>query len=71
MPSNLAVYPPAVALPSASTSSWVSLMPSGAGSNFRVAPLGVGPGLYLDFATLSFQVPTQLSPARASEAEMI
>ena len=56
-------------LPSAPTPSPVNLIPPGVASNFSVKLLGAGPGLYLDFATSSFHVPSQLSAARATELE--
>src|SRR5713101_6883839 len=69
LPSNLDTYPLWVAFPSASTPSEVSLIPSFVASNFSVRLLGPGPGTNLDFATSSFQVPSQFSAARATELE--
>src|SRR5260370_39074901 len=58
-----------VGLPSALTPSPVYLIPPGVASNFSVRLLGAGPGLYLDFARSSFQVPSQFSAATATELE--
>src|SRR5450830_1207506 len=69
LPSNFDVYEPLPAAPSALTPSVESLIPAGVASNFNVWLFGPGPGVYLDFATLSFQVPIQLSAARAMEPE--
>ena len=67
VPSNLDVYEPFMGFPSAVTPSLESLIPSGVDSNLSVRRFGPGPGLDFDFATFSFQVPIQLSAARAME----
>src|SRR5688572_29025327 len=54
------------ALPSASVPWIVILSPSGSESTVSVPSFGAGPGLYLDLATLSFQVPAWLSAAWAT-----
>ena len=68
-PSYLAVYSNEVFFPSASTLSPVRLMPSVVSSYVIVALLGGGPGLYLDFATLSFQVPIAGSAAHTGHPQ--
>ena len=50
--------------PSASVPSEVSLIPSGVASNFSVWAR-IPPEPSFDLAAFSFQVPTQLSPAKA------
>src|SRR4051812_7232724 len=47
----------------------MTLRPSAVASIFDVPLCGAGPGLYLDFATLSFQVPEKLSAANATVAK--
>src|SRR5712692_4212471 len=69
LPSNLDRNMAWVGLPSALTPSPVNFIPPGVASNFSVRLLGAGPGLYLDFARSSFQVPSQLSAAMATELE--
>src|SRR5262245_27225493 len=65
LPSYLALYSLCVFLPCESTPSAVSLMPPSIPSNFTVLLCGAGPGLYFDFATFNFHVPTRLSAAIA------
>src|SRR4030095_5291242 len=57
LPSKLAVYTVVARVPSALTNSAVTFSPWPAGSTFTVRLWGIGPGLYFDFATLSFHVP--------------
>src|ERR1700693_3538852 len=65
LPSNFEVYVWCVALPAALTPSVVSVVPPCEASYFSVRLFGAGsPGLYFDFSTLSFHVPSQLSAAR-------
>src|SRR5258705_13808224 len=44
-------------------------MPPSTASNLTVLLCGAGPGLYLDFATLSFHVPASASAAAAVRAK--
>src|SRR5215469_1305426 len=54
----------ALSLPSAPTIFWSSVVPSALSAYTRVALFGAAP-LNFDFATLSFQVPTTASAAKA------
>src|SRR5580704_9042086 len=68
-PSKVAEKPYAIAVPSAATPAKVYFTPSPCASTVRVRLFGTGLGLYFDFVTLSFHVPTSglLCARRADE----
>src|ERR1039457_1578701 len=58
-----------IALPSARSPVFVTITPPGTASRTDVRLFsGNGAGVYLDFATLTFQVPMELSAPKASPA---
>src|SRR5258705_5681100 len=70
LPSNFDVTPPCIGFPSPSDPSEVSLIPAAVVSNFSVwARIAFEPSC--DFVALSFQLPTQLSAARACPANTV
>src|SRR5262249_53680048 len=63
---NFPVHSLWIGLPAASVPSTVIFMLSPVASYLTVCAFGAGPGLYLDLATFTFQVPSDTSAASAT-----